>query len=108
MRNLITMFDFFFFSKRKNTVSSETNANDGTLTTSNIDIPISENPQIKNFAPPPPLSAPRPPKFGSWFRPCSQLELTFFFLPLFHFIRGSHIVSLEPWFKPSNTLGRRH
>ena len=99
MRNLITMFYFIFF-KRKNTVSSETNANDGTLTTSNIDIPISENPQIKNFAP--------PQKLGSWFRPCSQLELTFFFLPLFQFIRGTHIVSLEPWFKPSNTLGRRH
>ena len=59
MRNLITMFDFFFFFKRKNTVSSETNANDGTLTTSNIDIPISENPQIKNFAPPPPPAAPQ-------------------------------------------------
>ena len=104
MRNLITMFDFFFFFKRKNTVSSETNANDGTLTTSNIDIPISENPQIKNFAPPP----GHPPKFGSWFHPCSQLEPTFFFLPLFQFIRGTHMVSLEPWFKPSNTLGRRH
>ena len=62
MRNLITMFDFFFFSKRKNTVSSETNANDGTLTTSNIDILISENPQIKNFAPPTPPLRPPPPK----------------------------------------------
>ena len=72
---------FFFFFKRKNTVSSETNANDGTLTTSNIDIPISENPQIKNFAP----SRSPPPKVRILV-PSLQPTRTdlFFFFPFFN------------------------
>ena len=40
-------FVFFFFFARKNRNNSKVNTDDASLLTSNVDIPIFENPQIK-------------------------------------------------------------